>query len=182
METTTRWDERSTDRHGLMSELESVAHGLRTAATALYAEHEVMARYATRAADFVDGAGEKLKSSPRLVASLDQLRQGRPKAVTPTASLLGFIGTRVLSMLAGPEPRAAKPEPIQHDEEAQTDELSIAEQLSSADELVIEAASDEPRPTFEPWSHAAALRVATEEPPSFNEADFPPAERRPHVA
>lgn len=176
METTTRRDEQSSDRIGLIHDLGDVAHGFRTAAHALAADHEIMAHYAARAAELVEGAGEKLKNSPRLVASLDQLTQRSPMASGPTAALLGFVGKRILSTLAGPAPRAKKPDlGSQRGYDDDANAPSIAEQLSGADELVIEMASDEPPQIFEPWSHAAEDRVATEETPSFDDADFPPA-------
>lgn len=153
METTTRQDEQGSERSRLMSELADVAHGLRTAANALTEEHAVMARYATRAADLVEGTGQRLERSPRLSASLDHLRQLRPKALRPTAALLGFVGTRILSSLgATAAPKAEEPAP-------------------SADALVSsETQRDQWQPSFQPWAPSAETG---EESPSI-EPDLAP--------
>lgn len=163
METTTRFDERS-DRNGLMGDLENVAHGLRTAANALHEEHADMARYASRAANLVEGAGQKLKSSPRLVASIERLRQRGTKAATPTASLLGFMGTRILRTLGGPDAsRAETLEPETMPRDLESDERVDV----LTDELL---ASDSPRtidwqPTLEPAEQSAEDAVTIDESP-----------------
>lgn len=171
METTTRFEERS-DRNGLMDELENVAHGLRTAASALNEEHADMARYATRAANLVEGAGQKLRSSPRLVASIEHLRQRGTKAASPTASLLGFMGTRIMSTLGGnAASRAETLEPETMPRAQESDER--------VDVLTDELLADEsPRaidwqPAVEPWERSAEDAVTIEESPMAPMDDQP---------